>query len=152
MSLTIEGLSPDLLERVLMKLGLSCRPAPPLDGLQTLYAAWCRKVPFDNVRKLIHVHNQDPGPLPGDDAIDFFEAGITYGTGGTCWAGNVALHALLVSLGFVACRGVGTMLVAPHLPPNHGTVLVTCDGTLYVAIPHLTTIQPYEKDAARSEC
>ena len=66
-----EDLTPDLLERVLMRLGLSERPTPTLDGLQTLYAAWCRKVPFDNVRKLIHVHNHDPGPLPGDDATDF---------------------------------------------------------------------------------
>ena len=27
------------------KLGLADRPAPTLDGLQTLYVAWCRKVP-----------------------------------------------------------------------------------------------------------
>jgi hypothetical protein len=35
-----EALTPVLLERVLMKLGLSEHPAPTLDGLQTLYAAW----------------------------------------------------------------------------------------------------------------
>jgi hypothetical protein len=74
MSSKTEELSIDLLERVLMRLGLSNRPAPTLDGLQTLYAAWCRKVPFDNVRKLIHIHNHDPGPLPGDDSADFFDA------------------------------------------------------------------------------
>src|ERR671930_2797359 len=88
MACKTEELSIDLLERVLMKLGLSNRPAPTLDGLQTLYAAWCRKVPFDNVRKLIHLYNHDPGPLPGDDATDFFNAWLTYGTGGTCWAGH----------------------------------------------------------------
>jgi len=54
-----EDLTPDLLERVLMRLGLSERPTPTLDGLQTLYVAWCRKVPFDNVRKLIHRHYQE---------------------------------------------------------------------------------------------
>jgi len=48
MSGKTEELSIDLLERVLMRLGLSNRPTPTLDGLQTLYAAWCRKVPFDN--------------------------------------------------------------------------------------------------------
>jgi N-hydroxyarylamine O-acetyltransferase len=122
----------DLLEQVLSKLGLSERPAPTLDGLHTLYAAWCRKVPFDNVRKRIHLHHHEPGPLPGDDATDFFEAWLTFGTGGTCWAGNGALYTLLVSLGFDASRGMGTMLVAPHIPPNHGTVLVTCDATRYV--------------------
>src|SRR4030095_10653256 len=47
-------LSIDLLARVLMRWALSNRPAPTLDVLQTLYAALCRKVPFDNVRKLIH--------------------------------------------------------------------------------------------------
>jgi len=39
----------DVLEQVLSRLGLAERPAPTLDGLQRLYAAWCRKVPFDNV-------------------------------------------------------------------------------------------------------
>jgi hypothetical protein len=66
MSVQTEELSVDLLEQVLSRLGLAERPAPTLDGLQTLYAAWCRKVPFDNVRKLIHFHSQAPGPLPGD--------------------------------------------------------------------------------------
>ena len=39
MSCQTEELAIDLLERVLMQLGLSERPAPTLDGLQTLYAA-----------------------------------------------------------------------------------------------------------------
>jgi arylamine N-acetyltransferase len=111
-----------------MKLGLSERPAPTFGGLQALYAAWCRKVPFDNIRKLIHLRRQDSRPLPGNDAGDFFEAWLLHGTGGTCWAGNGALHALLGSLGFAPMRGIATMLVAPNLPPNHGTVLVECDG------------------------
>src|SRR5262245_66212075 len=110
MSCKSEALSIDLLERVLTQLGLSDRPAPRLHGLQTLYAAWCRKVPFDNVRKLIHLHNHYPGPLPGDDVVDFFEAWLRHGTGGTCWAGNGALQVLLASLGFAAFRGLATML------------------------------------------
>jgi len=137
----------DLLERVLLRLGLSARPEPTLDGLQTLYAAWCRQVPFDNVRKLIHLHKHDPGPLPGDDAVDFFEAWLTHGTGGTCWAGNGALHALLVTLGFRAYRGMGTMLVAPHVPPNHGTVVVACDDTSYVVDASILHDEPLRLDA-----
>jgi arylamine N-acetyltransferase len=148
MSFKTEELSTDLLERVLMRLGLSNRPAPTLDGLQTLYAAWCRKVPFDNVRKLIHIHNHDPGPLPGDDSTDFFDAWLTYGTGGTCWAGNGALHALLVSLGFHASRGMGTMLVAPNVPPNHGTVLVVCDETRYVVDASILHSEPLRLDTS----
>ena len=132
MSLPTEALSMELLEQVLSRLGLADRPAPTLDGLQTLYAAWCRKVPFDNVRKLIHLHSHAPGPLPGDDPSEFLEAWLTYGTGGTCWAGNGALHAVLVSLGFRATLGMGTMHAAPEAPPTHGTVLVTWEGTWYV--------------------
>jgi arylamine N-acetyltransferase len=138
-----EALSTDLLEQVLSRLGLADRPAPTLDGLQALYAAWCRKVPFDNVRKLIHIHHHHPGPLPGDDATDFFEAWLTYGTGGTCWAGNGALHALLVSLGFCATRGMGAMRAEPEAPPTHGTVLVTCEETRYLvdaSILHCTPL------------
>ena len=132
MSLPTEALSMDVPERVLSRLGLAARPAPTLDGLQTLYAAWCRKVPFDNVRKLIHLHSHAPGPLPGDDATDFFEAWLTYGAGGTCWAGNGALHAVLVSLGFDAMRGMGSMRSDPEAPPTHGTVVVACEGTRYL--------------------
>jgi len=147
MSLQTEKLSMDLLEQVLSRLGLSDRPAPTLDGLQTLYAAWCRKVPFDNVRKLIHLHSHTPGPLPGDAPAEFLAAWLTYGTGGTCWAGNGALHAVLVSLGFGAARGIGTMLAAPEAPPNHGTVLVTCEETCYVvdaSILHSTPLPLHE--------
>jgi hypothetical protein len=33
-----------------------------------------------------------------------------------------------MSLGFAPIRGLATMLVTPNLPPNHGTVLVGCEG------------------------
>jgi N-hydroxyarylamine O-acetyltransferase len=122
----------NLVERVLEKLGLSERPTPDLKGLSKLYWAWCQNVSFDNLRKLIHVQSKNPATLPGDNAIDFFTFWVKHGTGGTCWAGNGALHALLTSLGFNASRGVATMMVAPDLPPNHGTVLVDMDGTRYM--------------------
>jgi arylamine N-acetyltransferase len=147
MSLQTEGLSMGLLEQVLSKLGLADRPAPTLNGLQTLYAAWCQKVPFDNVQKLIHLHRNDPGPLPGDDPVEFFETWLTYGTGGTCWAGNGALHALLVSLGFCASRGIGTMLSVPQAPPNHGTVLVTWEEACYIVDASILHSAPLPLDA-----
>jgi N-hydroxyarylamine O-acetyltransferase len=74
MSVQTEELSVDLLEQVLSKLGFADRPAPTLDGLQRVYAAWCRKVPFDNIRKLIHLHSHDPSPLPGDARIKIFRS------------------------------------------------------------------------------
>ena len=125
-------LADPLAERVLVRLGFHQRPALDLGGLSAVYDAWCRWVPFDNVRKLIHVRSGSTGPLPGHTAEDFFEAWLRTGAGGTCWAGSNALHALLAWMGFPAERGLGTMLVAPELPPNHGTVRVVLDGTSYL--------------------
>lgn len=127
-----DRLAGDLLERVLGKLGWNRRPEPTLENLGAIYGAWCQRVPFDNSRKLIHVRAGNPGPLPGSTAEDFFEAWLKYGTGGTCWSGAGACHALLAALGFDAVRGVGTMLVYPDLPPNHGTVRVTFEGANYL--------------------
>ncbi len=125
-------LTEDLTERILARLGFQRRPEPTREALRDLYARWCRKVPFDNVRKLIHVRSGDSGPLPGSTPADFFTAWLDHGTGGTCWAGSGALHALLGTLGFEASRGIATMLAAPHLPPNHGTVTVTFDTERYL--------------------
>ena len=125
-------LSPDIAERVLAKLGFAGSPAPTFENLRVIYAAWCRGVPFDNVRKLIHVRAGNSGPLPGSTAEDFLEAWLKHGTGGTCWSGAGAFHALLALLGFDAARGVGTMLVAPELPPNHGTVVATFGEARYL--------------------
>lgn len=69
-------------------------------------------MPFDNVRKLIHLSSQNPAALAGDDATDFFEAWLRHGAGGTCWPGHGALHSLLSALGFDADRAVGTMMAS----------------------------------------
>jgi N-hydroxyarylamine O-acetyltransferase len=113
-----------LVERILARLGFNRRPAPTIGGLRSLYSAWCERVPFDNIRKLIHVRSASTAPLPGSTPEDFFEAWLKFGTGGTCWPGAGALHALLTTVGFDAVRAIGTMMAAPNLPPNHGTVLV----------------------------
>lgn len=125
-------LSESLIERIFLKLGLNESPSLDLAGLGSVYGAWCDKVPFDNSRKLIHLKLNDPRPLPGDEPVDFFESWLKFGTGGTCWAGNGALCALLESIGFNAYSGVATMAVAPNLPPNHGTVLVEHGGVRYL--------------------
>jgi N-hydroxyarylamine O-acetyltransferase len=143
-------LAPALLERVLSKLGFSARPEPTWESLKAIYGAWCQKVPFDNVRKLIHLRRGDAGALPGDTADDFFAAWLLHGTGGTCWAGNGALQVLLNSLDFAAHRGLATMLVAANVPPNHGTVIVELERRRYVvdaAILHGEPL-PLEEDAA----
>ena len=132
MSSRVNVLAEELIESVLAKLNLSQRPAPTLESLKTLYSAWCRRVPFDNIRKLIHLRNGNPGPLPGDDAAEFFDHWLRFGSGGTCWAGNGALQTLLHALGFDARRAVATMLVTPDSPPNHGSVTVDFGRQRYV--------------------
>ena len=118
------ALSKDLVTLILRKLGVSTSATPSIEGLTQIYTAWCQRVPFDNVQKLIHVRGGHDTPLPGSTAQDFFHNWLDHGTGGTCWSGSNALAALLTSLGFNARREIGTMLAAPDLSPNHGTVVV----------------------------
>jgi N-hydroxyarylamine O-acetyltransferase len=113
-----------LVGRVLERLEIPANPAVDLATLEAVFAAWCQRIPFDNVRKIIHVQSGDSSPLPGGEAAEFFESWLDHGTGGTCWTGSGALHALLSAMGFEAERALGTMLVAPDLPPNHGSVRV----------------------------
>jgi N-hydroxyarylamine O-acetyltransferase len=141
-------LAPALAERVLLRLGLPDWPAPTPEGLALLYAAWCAQVPFDNVRKLIALHTAQSGPLPGSEAADFFEHWLRDGTGGTCWAGNGAMHALLQTLGFASSRAVATMRVNPSARANHGTVLVACAGGRYLLDASMLHGQPVLLDEA----
>ncbi len=142
-------LAPALRERVLERLGLNRQPAPDRAGLAELYAAWCARVPMDNLRKLVHLRAADPGPLPGDTAEDFFAGWLAHGTGGTCWAVHGALTALLESIGFEARRGIGTMLVAPDLPPNHGFTSVRLDGETVLVDGCILHGEPLLLDPAR---
>jgi N-hydroxyarylamine O-acetyltransferase len=139
----------DLVDRVLAGLGLAAPPAADLAGLTTLYAAWCRHVSFDNVRKLIHLRSRSPEALPGDSPDEFFEAWLRFRTGGTCWAGNGALFALLSALGFDVRRGVGTMLARPNAPPNHGTVIAVLDGRRYLVDASILHSEPLLLDESR---
>ncbi len=123
-------LSADLLERVFAKLGLAKRPSLDLPGLNALYAAFCKGVPADNVRKRIWFASDQAGPLPGADPGDFFESWLKHGTGGTCWPINGAMGALVQSLGFEARRIAGMIIVGEHgQSANHGSVIVTMDDT-----------------------
>lgn len=136
------SLSEDLVERILNRLGFNERPAPSIEALRRLYQAWCQRVPFDNVRKIIHIRAVNAAPLPGSTPQDFFEGWLKFGAGGTCWPGAAALHALLASLGFDANRGIGTMLAAPNLPPNHGTVIVKSHAQLFLMDSSILHGQP----------
>src|SRR6476620_7105682 len=84
-----------LLSRVISRLELPNTLAIDLAGLTTVYAAWCRSVPFDNVRKMIAIRSGDNAAMPGLDAADFFENWLANGSGGTCWPSSNALFTLL---------------------------------------------------------
>jgi len=147
-------LAPAQVENVLDQLGLAGFPAGDLAGLTTLYDAWCRHVPFDNARKLIAVRSGNAAPLPGDSPPEFLDAWLEHRVGGTCWAGNGALCELLRAIGFTAHRGVGTMMVAPNIPPNHGTVVVELpEGHFIVdaSIMHVTPLAIREGASTRIE-
>lgn len=140
-------LDSSLVRCVLDRLGIA-PPEPTLQGLHETYSAWSQSVPFDNSRKLIHVSAGEASPLPGDDPAEFLEAWLRWGTGGTCWAGNGALCMLLRALGFDAERGVATMLIAPGIPPNHGTVVVRADGRRWLVDASMLYGAPLELDEA----
>jgi N-hydroxyarylamine O-acetyltransferase len=137
-----QALNTELVERVLERLGFASTPDASLAGLTELYGSWCRRVPFDNIRKLIHVRAGNPATLPGDAPEEFFDAWLAHGTGATCWAGNGALCDLLVALGFDARRAAATMMVAPDIPPNHGSVVVHLDGQRYVVDASMLFVGP----------
>src|SRR5262249_10811296 len=83
--------------------------------------------------KMIHVFEELPGALPGSTAENFFRSWLEHGTGGTCWAGNGALHDLLAALGFEVERALATMLMSSDTPgPNHGSVLAPVEGDQWV--------------------
>ena len=138
------GLEKALVETILQRMGMANIPTRDLTGLGEIYAAWCRHVPFDNCRKLIACRAASAEPLPGDDPLDFFESWIAHGVGGTCWSVHGAWYELLSALGFKARRVVSTMMAAPNLPPNHGSVIVDIAEQAYlvdVAIKYMVPLQ-----------
>lgn len=141
-----EYLPEPLLRKVLEALEIERTLPVGMDLLKSVYEAWCRSIPFDNVRKVLHLASGNPAPLAGGSAVDFFEAWLRYRTGGTCWANAGATHALLTALGFDAVRGIGTMMAAPSLPPNHGTVLVRLEDEAYLIDGSIQCAEPLRLD------
>jgi arylamine N-acetyltransferase len=128
------ALAPDLVERILARVGLRERPTLDLIGLNLLYAAFSASVPFDNVQKRIWFAGPQTTPLPGGDPVEFFNHFLQHGTGGTCWPINGGMYALLRAVGFQARRIAGSVIVEGYpRGANHGSVLVTLDGIDYLA-------------------
>jgi len=127
------ALGPEVVERVLERLGLHTRPSLDLGDLNQLYAAFCCNISFDNVQKRIWFAGPQTTPLPGGDPTEFFNNFLRHGTGGTCWPLNGAMYALVHALGFRASRIVGSVIVEGYpRGANHGSVLVDLDGISYL--------------------
>lgn len=128
-----ELLPPELLERVLAKLGLDDRPDVDLPGLNSVYAAFCGSVPtLDSIRKRIWFAGDRKSPLPGGEPVDYFEGWLAHGTGGTCWPTNGAVYSLLCSLDFDVRRIAGCIVMEQYPGTNHGSVMATVDGVDYL--------------------
>ena len=132
-------LSTTLRDAVCARLGVA-PAAPTLELLEAVYAAWCRRVPFDNVRKLIALREAAPPPLPGTQATDFFEHWLAHGTGGTCWSSSNALYMLATALGFTARRIAGSMRDLGII--THGSTVVTVDGRDWLVDSSALTQRP----------
>ncbi len=132
--------SPDVIDAVLERLGFADPPAPDRAGLDGVYLAWSRQVPFDNVVKRIHLVSGSADPFPNGPPGAFLAAYVRDGTGGTCWPSSGGLHALLVELGFDARRGSAAMYDNLSGPIHtHGTVIVSIDGVDYWADTSMLT-------------
>lgn len=121
----------DLIDTVLRRLDQPSSLDTSLRALNSLYAAWCRQVPFDNLRKIVALYDGDSAELPGTHAEDFFHAWLEHGTGGTCWSSSNALFTLLKACGFDARQIVCHMLDMGIA--NHASNVVTIDGEEWLA-------------------
>jgi len=129
-----------LRDAVLDRLGFSASPPADLGGLRAIYRAWCERVPFENVGKVIALRSGAEVPLPGRFAPSFFRGWLAQGSGGTCWSTANALHELLAAVGFPSRRVTAQMRDAGIT--NHGTVIVTVDGGEWLVDSSLLTAIP----------
>jgi N-hydroxyarylamine O-acetyltransferase len=136
--MTNKALTSTRVDEVVELLGFDARPDADLDGLHDVYRAWCRRIPFDNLRKLVALHFEMP-EIPGIDPADFFAAWQFTGAGATCWGGNNAIHALLIGLGFDARLHAASMSDAEV---NHGTTIVEIDGDRFMVDTAILTDAP----------
>jgi hypothetical protein len=122
-------LPPELVERVLDRLGHRDRPPATIDGLGRLYESWCRAIPFDNVQFVLR------SPVPRGDAPigmparTFFAEWMRDGTGGLCGPATWAWHSLLRACGF---RSACAIAAVNGEVLNHLTAVVEVDGMRYV--------------------
>lgn len=125
---------------VLIKLGFSSAPELDFEGLSALYKAWCTHVPVDNIQKMIALRSQRSGYLPGIDPVEFYDAWLTEGTGGTCLAASNAFYEFLQGLGFETYRGTASLWGGDQ--ENHAVILVHIDGQDWLLDVTMRSLHP----------
>lgn len=129
-----------LMASILQRIGLSGAPSIDLAGLRQIYGAWCARIPFDNVAKLLGLRAAPDAPLPPVSSQEFFVRFLEHGTGGTCWTSSDALCSLLESVGFPARRVAGSMRDTGIV--SHGSVKVTFGSDDWLVDSSLLTNEP----------
>jgi arylamine N-acetyltransferase len=114
------------LARYLAILGVT-RRAPSESLLREVVAAHLARIPFENVSKLYWLQQLGLAGVP--DLALYLEGIERYGFGGTCYANNGHLHALLAALGFEATL-CGADMAAPNV---HVVVRVEVEGREFYA-------------------
>jgi N-hydroxyarylamine O-acetyltransferase len=138
----VDPIAPETVDAVLDRLGLDTAPQICRTGLDAIYRAWCRRVPFDGVIKRIDLV-AGTSPFRNDLPQDFFTLYLEHGTGGTCWPSTRALGALLAAVGFDVRLGSASM--ADDLVGrvhSHGTILATVDDELLWVDTSMLTDEP----------
>jgi arylamine N-acetyltransferase len=112
-------------ERLLRLLGMRAGLAG-FAGLTELVGAYSRRVPFENISKLLYKQRRG---LTYIADIDLFLDGIErWNFGGTCYANNYYLCRLLLALGYHA-RLCGADMSTPDV---HAAIVTELDGEEYL--------------------
>jgi len=133
------GVNTETIKQVKTELGLPESVSTDIEGLRQVYAAWCKNMTFDNVRKFVSLRSGDKR-LAGGDAEDYFAHWLEHRSGGTCWPSSNALYILIASYGFDARRVAGAMYDLPV--KNHGSVKVRIDGVDWLADSSMLLVEP----------
>jgi len=135
----VDGIAPELMQQVRSEMGLPDTVPNDIEGLRTVYRAWCNSMTFDNIRKFISLNSGDES-LAGSDAADYFQHWLSNRSGGTCWPSANALFTLVSSFCFDARRVAGSMFDVP--PINHGSVKVRIKGNDWLVDSSMLTGEP----------
>jgi arylamine N-acetyltransferase len=131
-SVEIEGGKPMPLlnAAILAYLELTAQP-PSIDFLNEILAAWSRRIPWESASRI--ARHQIPGTPETYARIPeaFFRDALRLGTGSTCFESNLALGALLQSLGFICTLAFCDMSDEYENP--HCAVIVRDGRKLYLA-------------------